>query len=67
VEIYQSSQQLLKPWKEDGRTERSKVLRIFPYGINRHRLDKSFMNSEAPAAPFPSQRKRRHFDCARAS
>jgi stage III sporulation protein AA len=49
VEIHQSEP--LAPHVPNGedRSERRKVLRIFPYGINRHRLEQVIRELEAPA------------------
>jgi len=62
------SQQLLKPWKETAVRNGRKVLRIFPYGINRHRLEQVIHELEAPARTVsqPAQADV-IFDCARAS
>jgi hypothetical protein len=38
-----------EPLLEVPRSERRKVLRIFPYGINRHRLEQAIHELEAPA------------------
>jgi hypothetical protein len=35
--------------RDEARSERRKVLRIFPYGINRHRLEQAIHELEAPA------------------
>jgi stage III sporulation protein AA len=37
------------PASESARTERRRALRIYPYGINRHRLDQAIHELEAPA------------------
>jgi stage III sporulation protein AA len=49
VEIHQSEPMTPKTPEGDGRSERRKVLRIFPYGINRHRLEQVIHELEAPA------------------
>jgi len=38
-----------EPAVEEPRPERRKLLRIFPYGINRHRLEQAIHEVEAPA------------------
>ncbi len=38
-----------EPAVEEPRPERRKLLRIFPYGINRHRLEQAIHELEAPA------------------
>jgi stage III sporulation protein AA len=38
-----------EPVVEEPRPERRKLLRIFPYGINRHRLEQAIHELEAPA------------------
>ncbi|MGE0683732.1 MAG: R3H domain-containing nucleic acid-binding protein [Candidatus Binatia bacterium] len=49
VEIQQPEPESF-PFQERGeRPERRKVLRIFPYGINRHRLEQAIHELEAPA------------------
>jgi stage III sporulation protein SpoIIIAA len=45
------------PTAEAPRAERRKTLRIYPYGVNRHRLDQAIHELEAPArvVPHPDQ------------
>jgi energy-coupling factor transporter ATP-binding protein EcfA2 len=49
VEISHPAPAVTAPQIEEPRPERRKVLRIFPYGINRHRLDQAIRELEAPA------------------
>ncbi|MGH7963583.1 MAG: R3H domain-containing nucleic acid-binding protein, partial [Candidatus Binatia bacterium] len=49
VEISHSEPAPAAPDVEEPRPGRRKVLRIYPYGINRHRLDQAIQELEAPA------------------
>jgi stage III sporulation protein AA len=49
IEISHSAPSPAVPRVEEPRPERRKILRIFPYGINRHRLAQAIHELEAPA------------------
>jgi hypothetical protein len=49
VEISHPVPAQTEPAVEEPRPERRKLLRIFPYGINRHRLEQAIHELEAPA------------------
>jgi stage III sporulation protein AA len=49
VEISHPAPAPAEPSVETPRLERRKLLRIFPYGINRHRLEQAIHELEAPA------------------
>jgi stage III sporulation protein AA len=49
VEIQQPEPESFSFQEREERAERRKVLRIFPYGINRHRLEQAIHELEAPA------------------
>jgi stage III sporulation protein AA len=49
VEITHPTPALVEPREEAPRSERRKILRIFPYGVNRHRLEQAIHELEAPA------------------
>jgi stage III sporulation protein AA len=49
VEISHPTPAPAEPSVETSRPERRKLLRIFPYGINRHRLEQAIHELEAPA------------------
>lgn len=49
VEIHQPAPEPASSFDNETRPERRKTLRIFPYGINRHRLEQAIHELEAPA------------------
>ena len=49
VEITHPTPTPAAPRVEQSRLERHKILRIYPYGINRHRLDQAIRELQAPA------------------
>lgn len=49
VEITQAIAPSAEPYTEEPRPERRKILRVYPYGINRHRLEQVIHELEAPA------------------
>jgi len=49
VEITHPTPTPAAPRVEQSRPERHKILRIYPYGINRHRLDQAIRELQAPA------------------